>query len=86
MVRREVNTSVAQAAIEAARLVLLKALDSLIAKAPDNLKPGLQSLRDSVAVSSEIPAQLVNTVFAVVGKAFTTGDFGPATYDPTDSV
>ena len=71
-------------AIERARAAMLAWLDRQIAKAPPEWQPGLQGLREQVATSSTIPADLMGGVLTALADAFKRGDFGPAKGSDSD--
>lgn len=75
----------AQPALERVRAVLLEYIDAFIARAPAEYRPGLQSLRDSIAMATVLPADLMGVVLAAIQDAFLKGDFGPATGDDADT-
>lgn len=82
---RFAQTAAGQSAIEKARQALLDFIDNLIAKAPEQYRPGLQLVRDSIATSSALPAELIGVILKALGDGVISGQWGPATNDPTDT-
>lgn len=72
------------AALEALRVFFLALLDGMISRVPEELRPGLQRLRDELASLVVLPEDLRKLVMDAITNYLLTGDYGPATGSDAD--